>query len=113
MRGCQKVLERFVRCGSDRSFQAYRNKWVAATPPGMKAAPKEIARRLKAWGKAAGRREQCATWARRLGAPEHLGEGSPLAQLAASGGDVACDHFARKLDEDGWVPAALIDARRD
>ena len=81
--------------------------------PERKASPAEIARRLKSWARADGRRAQCATWARRAGAPEHIGEGSPLAQLAAQGKAVPCEAFARKIDEDGWVPAALVDARID
>jgi hypothetical protein len=114
LRGCQVVLGRFASCGADKKFRAQRNRWVAA-PAALdrKASPAEIARRLKSWTRAQGRRAQCATWARRAGAPEHIGEGSPLAQLAAQGKLVPCDAFARKLEEDGWVPAALIDARID
>ena len=86
---------------------------AAAGPPERKASPAEIARRLKSWTRADGRRAQCATWARRAGAPEHIGEGSPLALLAAQGKAVPCEDFARKIDEGGWLPAALIDARVD
>jgi hypothetical protein len=117
MRGCQAVLGRFASCGADKKFRAQRDRWVAAAgPPGAperKASPAEIARRLKSWPRADGRRAQCATWARRAGAPEHIGEGTPLAQLAAQGKAVSCEAFARKIDEDGWVPAALVDARID
>jgi hypothetical protein len=114
MRGCQAVLGRFASCGSDKKFRAQRDRWVAAPGPlDRKASAAEIARRLKSWSRADGRRAQCATWARRAGAPEHIGEGTPLAQLAAQGKAVPCEAFARKMDEDGWVPAALVDARID
>jgi hypothetical protein len=114
MRGCQSVLGRFASCSADKKFRAHRDRWVAA-PSSMdrKATSAEIARRLKSWARADGRRAQCATWARRAGAPEHIGEGTPLAQLAAQGKSIPCEAFARKIDEDGWVPAALVDARID
>lgn len=114
LRGCQVVLGRFASCSADKKFRAQRDKWVAAPGPlDRKASAAEIARRLKSWARADGRRAQCATWARRAGAPEHIGEGTPLAQLAAQGKAVSCEAFARKMDEDGWVPAALVDARID
>jgi hypothetical protein len=117
VRGCQAVLARFAICSADKSFRAHRDRWVAApAPPGAtagKANPAVITQRLKSWVKADGRRAQCATWARRAGAPEHIAESTPLAQVAAQGRAVPCEAFARKLDEDGWVPAALVDARID
>jgi hypothetical protein len=112
MRGCQSVLGRFASCGADKQFRAQRDRWVAAGAAD-KAAAAEAGRRLKSWTRARGRRAQCAAWARREGAAEHVGEGAPLAQLAARGSAVPCPEFARKLDEDGWLPAALVDARID
>jgi hypothetical protein len=117
VRGCQAVLARFAICSVDKRFRAHRDRWVAAPAPqratGGKASPAVITQRLKSWVKADGRRAQCATWARRAGAPEHIAEATPLAQMAAQGRAVPCAVFARKLDEDGWVPAALVDARID
>jgi hypothetical protein len=117
VRGCQAVLARFAICSADKRFRAHRDRWVAAPAPQAatagKASPAVITQRLKSWVKADGRRAQCATWARRAGAPEHIAEGTPLAQVAAQGRAVPCEAFARKLDEDGWLPAALVDARID
>jgi hypothetical protein len=114
LRGCQTVLGRFASCGADRKFRAHRDRWVAA-PSSLdrKASPAEITRRLKSWTRARGRRAQCATWARRAGADEHIAEGAPLARLAAQGKAVSCETLALKIDEDGWLPAALVDARID
>jgi hypothetical protein len=108
MRGCQAVLGRFQGCAADKQFRAQRDRWVAAADKQMAA---EVARRLKSWVRADGRRAQCAAWSRRPGAPEQVGEGSPLGQLAARGKSVPCAEFAQKIAEGGWLPAALIDPK--
>jgi hypothetical protein len=114
LRGCQAVLGRFASCSADKKFRAHRDRWVAAAAPmDRKASPAEITRRLKSWARGDGRRAQCATWARREGASEHVGEGTPLALMAAQGKAVPCETFARKIGEDGWIPAALVDSRID
>src|SRR5262245_13273527 len=78
LRGCQLVLGRFASCSADKKFRAQRDRWVAAAGPAgapeRKASAAEITRRLKSYARADGRRAQCATWARRAGAPEHIGE---------------------------------------
>ncbi len=111
LRGCLAILERFDQCAADKAFKAFIDRWVAAEAA-SKATAAEIRRRLEAWSKAAGRREQCAIWARRGGAPEHLGETSALATSARSR-SAPCDRYAREIDKDAWVPRALVDARMD
>ena len=113
LRGCVPVVERFAACSPVTSFQAYRARWLAADAGGKKVPAKEIQRRLAALMSPNGRREQCAIWARRPGAAEHVGEGSALARAAAERDRTTCKGFASMLDADGWVPAPLIDARAD
>ena len=112
MRGCLGVLDRFATCSSNKTFATFIEKWAAAEGAGQKASRKEIERRLRWWMRPTGRREQCAIWARRTGAREHVGEGSPLAKAAGTGA-ATCEDFGRTIDKDGWIPAGLVDARQE
>jgi hypothetical protein len=112
LRGCLSVLDRFATCRSDKTFGTFVERWMETETAGPVAPRKEVERRLRWWMRPVGRREQCAIWARRPGAAEHVGEGSPLAKSARS--DAAtCEEFARAIDKDKWIPTALVDARQD
>ncbi len=112
LRGCIGILERFAGCSSDEKFAAFVERWKATQPAGEKATDKEIESRLHWWMRPPGRREQCAIWARRTGAPAHVGETSDLAKSAADKG-ISCEQIAGRIDKDGWIPTALVDARSD
>ena len=112
-RGCVTMLDRFVACGADKDFAGHRARWVAAGAGDKKKLRAEIEKRIAGWSKRDARRGQCAIWARREGAAEHLAEGTALAKLAADRTSTSCAAYARALDADGWLPAALGDLRRD
>jgi hypothetical protein len=112
VRGCLVVLDRFAGCSSDKAMAAFVERWIAGDKAADKAARKEIERRLRWWMRPVGRREQCAIWARRAGAPEHIGEASALAKSAATAA-VSCEQYGRAIDKDAWIPAALIDVKQD
>jgi hypothetical protein len=112
-RGCVAVLDRFVACATDKAFAGYRTRWVTAGAGDKNKTRADIEKRLAGWGKRDARRGQCAIWSRREGAAEHLAEGTALAKLAADRQTISCAAFGKALDEDGWLPTALVDLRSD
>jgi hypothetical protein len=109
MRGCVIVLERFSGCGSAEPLRALKPRWVTLADPGKKVDAKDLEALIKSWSKSDERKRQCAIWTKREGATAHVGEGSPLAKLAAEKG-TTCVRFAREIGNDPWLPKALVDA---
>jgi hypothetical protein len=108
MRGCVVVLERFASCASDEAMRGLKPRWLTLADPGKKVDAKEIQAMVHSWAKPDERRRQCAIWTKRDGAPAHVGEGAPLAKLAAEK-STTCVRFAREISDDGWVPKAIVD----
>jgi hypothetical protein len=109
MRACEKVLERLVACASAEPLRALKPRWAALADPGKKVEVKDIEELVRSWGKPDERKRQCAIWTKREGVTAHVGEGSPLAKLAAEKG-ITCVRFARALGDDKWLPKAIVDA---
>ncbi|HEY0706985.1 MAG TPA: hypothetical protein VGG33_09315 [Polyangia bacterium] len=107
---CMAIIEKMRTCAKEPGFKTYQARWTSkgAAPAGSKL----FERRIENWREESGRRSECDNWSRREAAEQHLGMRSKLAE-SLKDTKLTCTLFAQELDDDGWVPAAMVEAPRE
>lgn len=105
---CMTIIEKMRTCAKDPGFKTYQTRWTSkgAAPAGSKA----FERRIDLWRDENGRRSECESWSQRKEADTHIGARSKIAE-SLKDTKLTCQLFGQELDDDGWVPAVMAEAR--